>query len=251
MSLGYYNRKRNKTLRDEKKFSSLIASPFDLGTETEEGLTLNSFSMPANGKLGISFSESIGSAQLYIDVSGRIVRAPALAADEIYPLGFFERGKTISGGLLYDRGPDITPENPWNSLGTGWTADDREITHTTSGFSRCGANSFGFDFESDYAIDFSIEDGTTSGFGLTGVLSTNGSSNSTTFFSQTAPPDGDYLEQANTSSNRTRLEFNCAAWTGKIILNSVKKITARTGDISLFFLDDWNRASLIASGDFS
>lgn len=75
---------RNKAARDFIKFRALMTTPSVTG----------SFVMPANGRLAIS--DSAG-GMLTVTINGtRKIKTPSLAPNQIYPIDWIERGRTVS-----------------------------------------------------------------------------------------------------------------------------------------------------------
>lgn len=91
----YHNRERNRSLRRGKKFTSLISSPFDLGTVAAGSPSPNPLVLPAASFVGISFSSGVTASELTVAVGLRTIGTKALAADEIFRLGFFERAFSL------------------------------------------------------------------------------------------------------------------------------------------------------------
>lgn len=88
----FYSRERNRELRLRKRFSSTI---FNLGSVASGNPLPNPFIMPANGEIGISFSNAITADNLTIAVGSRTLKTTTLDANKIFRLGFFEKDKKL------------------------------------------------------------------------------------------------------------------------------------------------------------
>jgi hypothetical protein len=87
--------KRNKERRNDSAFAELIANPI-AATSTAPGADrVDVFTMPANGRLAVSFNAILTVSQLRLLVGSRIIFAPALAANKIHEIGFFEKDQSI------------------------------------------------------------------------------------------------------------------------------------------------------------
>jgi len=84
-------RKHRRLSQDLAAFASDIASPFDLGA----GL-VNAFTMPANGRLGISVDDAFNDGDLTVTVNGTARGASGGVANEVRTLGWFERDAALS-----------------------------------------------------------------------------------------------------------------------------------------------------------
>lgn len=127
---AFQYRKRQRNRRDFSAFDSNIASPFDLGSAPGPGGDFpNSFVMPANGRLAISFSGTVTSGDLIVDMgSNRTLTIPDLAADTLFPLGWLEKGKAVvveDAGLTNGQTVSLYVLNPLNNnaslIATGTT----------------------------------------------------------------------------------------------------------------------------------
>ena len=77
--------------QDQTAYADLRAAPSAL-TGGAAPATSSALSLPANARLGISFSAPVGAGQLSVDTeTGRTLGTPALVADEIYRLDWLER----------------------------------------------------------------------------------------------------------------------------------------------------------------
>lgn len=69
------------------KFKALTAAPFVFTV---------GFQMPAAGKLFVKLGALTAANTVVITAKGRNISVPPLAANKLYPLGYFERGVTIA-----------------------------------------------------------------------------------------------------------------------------------------------------------
>lgn len=102
MALGRQPTERRREAARKSRFSSLIASPFDMGTVGATNPSPNALVLPSAGVIGISFSTGVTAGQVTIETgSGRSLGTPDLAADVIHRLGFFEPGValTVTGAI--------------------------------------------------------------------------------------------------------------------------------------------------------
>jgi len=80
----------------KSRFKSLIDTPASLGTVAAGNQSPNSVALPASGVIGISFSAPVAAGQLTAETStGRSLGTPALAANTIHRMGYFEPGVTF------------------------------------------------------------------------------------------------------------------------------------------------------------
>lgn len=79
-------RKRRKRRQDATALAPLIAAPSSMAS---------SFKLPANARLWVAF-DHIETARLVLDINAREIGVPALAANQRHPIGWFERGATIT-----------------------------------------------------------------------------------------------------------------------------------------------------------
>lgn len=88
----YYSRERR---RDAAKIQRATLA-FDLGTAAAANPLPEPYTLAASGEFAVSFSAPVTAGQLTVATEvGRTLGTPALAADQIYPLGFFERARTL------------------------------------------------------------------------------------------------------------------------------------------------------------
>lgn len=93
----YHNRERRRSLSRERSFSAQVASPFALGSVGTGGDSPNPLVLLDSINIGVSFSAPVTAGQLTIDTNrGKTLGTPALAADEIHRLGFFEKNVTLT-----------------------------------------------------------------------------------------------------------------------------------------------------------
>jgi hypothetical protein len=82
--------KRQKARVTAKRFSSLIETPQVLSGGAAPA-TSSTLSLPASGRLGVSYSVAVLAGQLQAGTStGRTLGTPALSADEVYDIGYFD-----------------------------------------------------------------------------------------------------------------------------------------------------------------
>lgn len=89
-----------KLTRGKVKFAASIASPSYLGlavasVDLELGISPSGFTLPGNANLAVSFSTTIAASSLQVLVGSKVISTKALAANEVYPVGFFEKDSII------------------------------------------------------------------------------------------------------------------------------------------------------------
>lgn len=85
-------RENRKDREDLSKFRLLRAAPTNLGTNSLAGLKL-----PGSGIIAFSYSASLAAGNISIAVSGgRTLLNPALVANQLDRLGWFEKSKTLT-----------------------------------------------------------------------------------------------------------------------------------------------------------
>lgn len=92
----YHNRRRRRTAYRVDQYDALISTNHDIGASAVE--------LPAAGTIAVSASIGVTAGDLSIatTLASRTIETPDLDADQIYELGFFEKGDTLdvtfSGG---------------------------------------------------------------------------------------------------------------------------------------------------------
>lgn len=84
----YHVRERRRERQDLSAYQFLIATPIDVASD--------SIVLPANGEIGVSFSTPVAAGDLTVTVGSRNLENPALDADVVHKLGYFERGRELS-----------------------------------------------------------------------------------------------------------------------------------------------------------
>jgi hypothetical protein len=79
--------KRRVAAANFQKFAADIASPFVA--------TVTPYTMPASGRIGVSFSALTTAGQISVSIGAREMNTPALAANQIYRLDVIDRAKEI------------------------------------------------------------------------------------------------------------------------------------------------------------
>lgn len=103
-------RERRLEASRKKSFQPLMTSPTDVSSV---GLTL-----PESGNIGVSYSVPISQGQLLLNSSnGRSVGTPDLAANQVWRIGFYEKGVVLN--------PAQTPAGTL----TIHYLDDRRVPH--------------------------------------------------------------------------------------------------------------------------
>lgn len=93
----YHNRERRRALSRERSFSAQVASPFALGSVAAGGDSPNPLVLLDSINIGVSFSAPVNAGQLTIDTNrGKTLGTPALVADQIHRLGFFEKNVALT-----------------------------------------------------------------------------------------------------------------------------------------------------------
>ena len=92
----YYMRKRNREQRLVNAFSSLIASPFDLGSALAGNALPNSFALPMHGRIGVSLDVASVTGDITIDIGSRTLGIAGGAANKVFNIGFFLRANTVT-----------------------------------------------------------------------------------------------------------------------------------------------------------
>ncbi len=88
--------RRRRYAQDATALTGLRTSPATLTGAVAPG-TSSALSLPANTRVGISFSIGITAGQLTVDTeTSRNLGTPALVADEIYRLDWLERGVDVT-----------------------------------------------------------------------------------------------------------------------------------------------------------
>lgn len=75
-----------RTRQDIKAFKALITTP---------GSLITGFNLPANADLYVSTTSVLAVTTLLVDSKGRALGAPAGAANKVYHIGWFERGRNV------------------------------------------------------------------------------------------------------------------------------------------------------------
>ena len=89
----FYNRERR---RDAAKVQHATLQ-FDLGTVGAGGDLPESYTLAAAGDFAISFDAPVAAGEVTVATEvGRTLGTPALAADQIHRLGYFERARTLT-----------------------------------------------------------------------------------------------------------------------------------------------------------
>jgi hypothetical protein len=76
---------KRKAKQDLSAFKARLASP-----------TAGNFSLPANARLAIRSVAGCAAGTSIVTIGSRTIKAPALAAGGVHPIGYFERGKAVS-----------------------------------------------------------------------------------------------------------------------------------------------------------
>ena len=90
MQTAFYNRKRNKARQDEGKFDAVILNNANIA---------GGYTLPANCQLAYSCStaKSAGGLNVLVTASqNRTLPCPAISANQIVKIGYFEKGTKIS-----------------------------------------------------------------------------------------------------------------------------------------------------------
>lgn len=89
--------KEQRTRRTVKAYQSLMDTPANLGNVGVAG-TSAALALPANARLGVSFSASVAAGDLRLDVGpNKSLNIPALAANRVYRPGVVgERGQALT-----------------------------------------------------------------------------------------------------------------------------------------------------------
>lgn len=89
--------KEQRTRRTVKAYQGLIDTPANLGNVGVAG-TSAALALPANGRLGVSFSVPVAAGDLRLDIGpNKSLNIPALAANQVYRPGVVgERGQALT-----------------------------------------------------------------------------------------------------------------------------------------------------------
>lgn len=94
LSLSRQKRRRAETLKS--RFAALIATPQTLAGGAAPAASA-ALALPANARLAVSSDVPVAAGAVVVNVAGgRVLGTPALAADQIYEVGYAEAGKEVT-----------------------------------------------------------------------------------------------------------------------------------------------------------
>lgn len=91
----YQRRKRNKLTREINSFSSLVSSPFDLGTAAAGNALPETFNLPGTARLGVSLDAVTETGDITISIGSRSYGIAGGAADKVFKLDVGIRAREI------------------------------------------------------------------------------------------------------------------------------------------------------------
>jgi hypothetical protein len=93
--MAYQRRRRTKLARDINMFSSLVNSPFDLGSASAGNALGNTFNLPGTARLGVSIDAVTAAGDITVSVGGRVFGIAGGAADRVFRLDVGIRGREV------------------------------------------------------------------------------------------------------------------------------------------------------------
>lgn len=94
LALSRQKRRRGETLKS--KFATLIGTPQTLAGGLAPAASA-ALALPANARLAVSSDVPVAAGVVVVNVAGgRVLGTPALAANQIYEVGYIEAGKQVT-----------------------------------------------------------------------------------------------------------------------------------------------------------
>lgn len=94
-ALNLQRQKRRRSEALKSRFVALIATPQTLAGGVAPAASA-AFALPANARLAVSSGVPVAAGAVVVNVAGgRVLGTPALAANQIYEVGYVEAGKTV------------------------------------------------------------------------------------------------------------------------------------------------------------
>lgn len=95
-ALALSRQKRRLAEASRSRFSALISTPQTLAGGQAPAASA-ALALPANARLAVSSDVPVASGEVVVNVAGgRVLGTPALAANQIYEVGYVESGKQIT-----------------------------------------------------------------------------------------------------------------------------------------------------------